>query len=381
MPFIKRTLQPFEAPDTDDVIQQRFEHGQHFREIESAHKHMIDNNNSSSAVSFPPSLRGIAGFWGAFNTNTKEKLQHGLTQHHYSSVIRTLCDRDKLLQARVVSCTSRGASSWLTTNLNKCGQHLSNDHCIMAIRQRIGAPLFQDLPHTCSCGANLDQPNQQDHVHWCPKVKAPAVTLRHNHVAATLNSIAKLAGLTTRIEFTQPTFSAVLNRMRKLRPDILMIGGSATNFVDVAVCHPTTPSRVRLGILPRDHNDKTLHAINRLEQLKTTKYSTLATQYNANFIPFACDVFGAMGPQAHVLIQWISKEASSAGLLSDSADFRRFRSTTYARLSVAIQRATAIGAVDAARRIRDSATAVSIIRDGIAAAAAATAAAATAAAR
>src|SRR5438552_1457406 len=44
-----------------------------------------------------------------------------------------------------------------------------------------------------------------------------------------------------------------------------------------------------------------------------------------------------------------------AALVSDSADFRRFRSTTHARLSVAIQRATAIGAMDAARRIRDSA--------------------------
>ena len=131
----------------------------------------------------------------------------------------------------------------------------------MALRQRIGAPLFRDMPHTCSCGDRLDSPDQQAHFHWCRKVKAPAVTLRHNHIAGVLNNLAKLAGLTTRVELTHPTFSAVLNRNRKLRPDLLMIGGSASNFVDVAVCHPTAPYRVAKNILPRNPNDTNLHAI------------------------------------------------------------------------------------------------------------------------
>jgi hypothetical protein len=261
------------------------------------------------------------------------------------------------LHARIVSCTSERASLWLTAKPGRCGQTLSNDHCIMAIRQRIGAPLFRDLPPVCSCGDRIDHPHQYAHFHWCRKVKAPAVTLRHNHVATTLNTLAKLAGLTTRVECTQPTYSAVLNRTRKLRPDLLLIGGSATNFVDVAVCHPTAPYRVAKGLLPRHDKDTTLHAINALADLKTRKYRHLATQYQATFLPFVCDVYGAMGPGAHELLRWMISEASRAGSFTSAADLRLFRSALYTRVSIAIQRATAIAAVDAARRIREHAAA------------------------
>ena len=127
--------------------------------------------------------------------------------------------------------------------------------------------------------------------------------------------------------------------------------------MDVVVVHPTSPFRIERGILPRNATDRTLHAIERAEALKTKKYEQLALECDATFLPFACDVFGAMGKQAHKLIDWLVSEASACGRLNDSSERREFRATAAARLSVAIQRGVAICAVDAAKRIRDGASA------------------------
>src|SRR5881394_3094598 len=115
-----------------------------------------------------------------------------------------------------------------------------------------------------------------------------------------------------------------------------MIGGSASNFVDVAVCHPTAPYRVAKNILPRNPNDTILHAIDALADLKTRKYSELARRYHATFLPFVCDVYGAMGPGAHELVRWMISEASRAGIFSTTAEFRSFSTTVYTHLSLLV---------------------------------------------
>ena len=115
----------------------------------------------------------------------------------------------------------------------------------------------------------------------------------------------------------------------------------------VFAAYPTSPSRVHKNLLPH-----TMRAIIQREMEKTNKYSPLASQYAATFIPFVCDVYGALGDGAHRLIRWIVAEASASGRLSDSAERRQFRTMAYASLSVAIQRATAICAVTGSMNIR-----------------------------
>ena len=78
---------------------------------------------------------------------------------------------------------------------NAYGLCLSSEHCALAIRQRINAPLFDDMPNVCSCGAALrGDASEYGHVHWCPTAKPPATTRRHNRVAMTLHSLAEDAG-------------------------------------------------------------------------------------------------------------------------------------------------------------------------------------------
>jgi hypothetical protein len=267
-----------------------------------------------------------------------------------------MCSRDKQLHTRIVSSTSRGASRWLSTSPNDAGHQIGNEQFALAVRQRLHVRLFDDMPTTCECGANLTRSDQIPHMHWCKRVKAPSTALRHNHIVTTIDSLAQLAGVTTRVELTQPTYDALLSRTRKLRPDLLLIGSSATYLVDVACCHPLSPSRVARGMFPRNDSDRTLRAIVQLEQAKTNKYHRLATRLGHQFLPFACDVYGAIGKRGHDLISWLAREGAACGRLSDTLQRQQFTRLAYARLSIAIQRATAICAVDGARRIRDAAS-------------------------
>jgi len=236
----------------------------------------------------------------------------------------------------------------MTAPLKNTVHQLSDEQCAVAVRQRIGAPLFDDLPRTCACGDRIDTREQHGHVHWCKKTKAASTALRHNLVVTALANIARSAGITARIELTQPTFSAVLDKQRKTRPDLVLVGSYGTYIVDVSVCHPTTPG-ARLPLRP---GDTVLRQIEHYEGIKISKYRATAAQHGAEFIPFSCDVFGAMGEHAHRLVEWFLKEAAINGVLGDSSARAPFRANVYNQLSVAIQRAAAAGAADAARRIR-----------------------------
>jgi len=167
------------------------------------------------------------------------RLQRDLGHHYYVTVRRALCATDKLLHARVVSCTSRAASRWLTSAPRSYGRALSDEHCRLAIRQRIGAPLFDDLPQRCACGTATNTPEQYGHMHWCEKLRAPATTVRHNHVVDALTKLARAAGVTAQVELVQPTWDAVLSRWRNLQPDITLLGASGVLLSDVTVVHPT----------------------------------------------------------------------------------------------------------------------------------------------
>ena len=337
------------------LIGQRLERSHYFSSIESAHQHMLEHNAAASADKFPRAARGIAGFWHTYSRSFHLHLQRQLTHHHQQSAVRALCVGNRPLLADLVSASSRAASRWLSAAPSQLGrQQLTNQQFAVALRQRLHLPLFDGMPTVCVCGKRIDLPEQQGHVHWCSKTKVAGVTLRHNHVLTTLASIAQSAGITARVELTQPVFDPAARRARPLRPDLLLVGSTATVMVDVAVCHPSAPYRVKNGVMPQSESDRTLHAIQRMEGAKIAKYRALADEYGARFAPFACDVFGAIGSQGHELVDWICGEAAASSL-ADAADSREFRRAAYARLSAAIQRGSAAGAVDAARRIRSAA--------------------------
>ena len=174
-------------------------------------------NGSTSVASFPVAARE---FWPVFSANPVQHLQRAFTQKHDEVLVATLRKRSGNLHKRLVSANAKHASRWLTVYPRTPHLELRTSLYGLAVRQRIDAPLFDDLPETCVCGANLR--SDSGHVHWCKRRKAP-VTIRHNIVATALNSIANMAGIPTRVELTHPT-SNIDNKARRLRPDILMYG-------------------------------------------------------------------------------------------------------------------------------------------------------------
>lgn len=357
LPFIKQTLAALEPPSTTDtVIQQKFQNTSYFCRISAAREHLQQRNNCTGDH-FPAS---ISGFWDMFHQEVLPKLQLQYTQRHHSALIRKMCSREHAggfamsTRIRLASCRAYGASLWLSSRINACGgRHLSDEHCNFALRQRLGAPLFDDMPRLCACGVSIS-PLNHDHIHCCKKLKASSVALRHNIVTTALSSITREAGINTRVELVRPSFSAIFNRDRQLRPDIVLYGSTNSYFVDVGMLYPGSPSRLRNGIVPHDVSDAKSRAIVYMERQKTTKYKQLAEEYSASFIPFICDVYSGIGPRALDLIAWIRQEASYNGHLPDDASYLAFQRHILIRLSVAMQRAAATGAADAARRIRAS---------------------------
>ena len=99
--------------------------------------------------------------------------------------------------------------------------------------------------------------------------------------------------------------------------------------------------------------EKKLSHIEQAERTKSTKYAKLAESLDAVFVPFACDVFGAMGSRAQSLVKWLVREATACGRFEDKEQTREFRDTVYTWLSVAIQRAVAVSAFTGLARIRN----------------------------
>jgi len=131
----------------------------------------------------------------------------------------------------------------------------------------------------------------------------------------------------------------------------MLYGATRTVMVDICVSHPTTPARMAEGLVPRSA-DREIPVLRRMENKKIAKYTLLARAHQASFAPFACDVYGAIGLHGQGLIGWLCGEAMACGRLSTGSELRDFRRLAYDRLSSAIQRGAAIGAADAAMRIR-----------------------------
>ena len=100
------------------------------------------------------------------------------------------------------------------------------------------------------------------------------------------------------------------------------------------------------------HVREPLANIERAADRKAQKYRELARAYGADILPFACDVYGAMGRDSHRLLRWIFAEARANGRVASVEENRDFCSAAYTTLSVAIQRATAFGALDGIARSR-----------------------------
>ena len=127
------------------------------------------------------------------------------------------------------------------------------------------------------------------------------------------------------------------------RPDLRLIGYYGVTLIDVAVVHPAAATyRVQAS-------RTALHAARQRERIKTNKYSQLARDEGATFIPCVFESFGSFTPTVKRIIAVITREATHFHSDDYTAAFYR---DSIDRICAAVQTGNARAAAEADRLSR-----------------------------
>ena len=145
-----------------------------------------------------------------------------------------------------------------------------------------------------------------------------AITARHDGIVQLVAAIFRRAGALVNIEVK-------CDGETRVRPDIEIILPEHSILVDVAVVHPSAPSR------------RNLTALAATRDIKAAKYSSVASERGARFMAFIAESYGALGKQAMELLKLLDN-------ILDRAPARPFELSGRAvmeALAVALQRGNA----------------------------------------
>jgi len=212
----------------------------------------------------------------------QERLQHDLLLSTASPESR----------ARLLSCSVRNASLWLSTPPSQPDYMLPGHSFSLAVRLRLGLPAADVLPVTCACG----QPTSSSHFMACRLIRRRTVTHRHDSILHHLVRLAASIGVRIHAE---PPESRLMVGAHERRPDLRSYSFNA--LADVSVTHPCSPSLL-------DTSLRQLGAASARELSKHRKFDPVARHERVPFFAFVLESFGAVGPDA---ILFLSRLASA----------------------------------------------------------------------
>jgi hypothetical protein len=196
------------------------------------------------------------------------------------------------------------------------------------MRLRLGLPAFNIMRQYCgACKSSITTDNW--HYLSCVKRRKNELNMRHDQVNRALALYSLHAGCVARLE------PSSLSDDNGLRPDLQLIMDQYNKLIDVTIVHPTCPSHVKQAQIQL----KTAHDAC---ENKTNKYTKLAQQQSADFVPFAIESFGGLSDSATDLINEISVFASEH--LSAWSKEEIVQDLTSA-IACAVQRGNAIAAL------------------------------------
>jgi len=158
------------------------------------------------------------------------------------------------------------------------------------------------------------------------------MTVRHDNIVRILAKFFRSVDAVVRIEPRMVGF-------KRLIPDLEIMFPDRSLLIDVAIAHPSSPSRNSLTPLA---------AANSAETTKVGKYGALAAARATPFFPFILESFGAYGKQAREVLHILRTSATNAvrPIIAPS-----FLNSVTNSLSVALQKGNSLvykrGAVDA----------------------------------
>ena len=248
-------------------------------ELSRIHTIILNRMGGGVTFEFPPSAAdALVTYTDAPVPGLQKCITAKAESQHRALQIAHYTDEDK---ARVTSCSSKNAGAWLTALPSaEFGWTLSDEEFLIAARIRMGLPPHDRLPPVCACGfSRADMPS---HCLSCIPSAGASVTHRHDLVKNVLAYWARIAGAAVEIE-PRNLFAG-----SNMRPDLLIHLGCTRYLLDVVISHPLAPSHVR-------HAQRPLGTAASAENRKRRAYGRLPAGVGANFVPFSCESFGAIG--------------------------------------------------------------------------------------
>ena len=145
------------------------------------------------------------------------------------------------------------------------------------------------------------------HALSCSHLRADR-TRRHNGLVRLLHDVVTEIGGYARIE------PRSISELRNERPDLDVRIGAARFLVDVTIRDPLCISNVRLA------SQGSLKLAEKAAADKVAKYSVMAQEAKAQFVPFAIETFGGMCKAAAAWVKNLKKIAAQLYCSVDMAD-------------------------------------------------------------
>jgi hypothetical protein len=258
------------------------------------------SSEHSSLTTLLPSPQQPLSSWAfyASDEHDADKLQKAITAVHESTAALDLLTQGTASdRARLLSCQGKFSGAWLTALPMDSSTRISSFDYRLAMRLRLGLPPSDAMPARCACGDLLK--NDQIHFLSCNLLRRTCINFQHNRIVQTIHAWILRAGGTSLVEPTH------LSLRDNSRPDLRVTLGDRNFLVDAVCCHPTAPTHVSAGQAPLG---TALQAVTG----KNARYTDMACEQGATFIPFAVETYGAFAPDACNFIRDIADHAENS---------------------------------------------------------------------
>ena len=267
-------------------------------------------------------------------------LQHRVARALADRAGKELLERQELrteegrrTAARLRSCSGAAASAWLMANPTSRFTTMGDHAFSMAGRSRLGLPAYAPV-ETPPCRCSGDNVSKGDHPLACTQ-NAKMTTMRHDDVIDGLRHVTSCASVCSSKEppYRQLTWEQQqAGKAKGHRADILSIlPGGKHVMVDVTVIHPLGSQQVGRAC------KTTAAAAVAAEKRKESQWEEFADRPQYEFVPFALESYGALGPQAVEYVKELGSVASASGRVPKSV----FVMNAYKILSCALQKGNA----------------------------------------
>ena len=230
--------------------------------------------------------------------------------------------------ARIRSCRGTAASAWMTALPGKFTT-IGTHPFVTAGRHRCGLRVCSPVAMP-PCPCKDENAGQPDHAMTCSQV-AKMTQLRHDSVREILRQLSSSAGMCSSAEPPYRHLRGTQDQGGKEglhRADLLTIlPGGRHVMVDVTLTHPLR-SKVLAGASRDDAS-----AARAAERRKVNDWKQFTGNPAYEFVPFAIESFGKLGPRAEEFVRELGEIAAMSGRVSKSV----FVMNAYRAISCVVQ--------------------------------------------